>query len=44
MGLYTTQAILKTIIKKYADYVGKEFDIVLGDKKYRLSQFIIQAL
>lgn len=43
MGLYTTQAILKTKIKKYADYVGKEFDIVLGDKKYRLSQFIIQA-
>ena len=35
MGLYTTQAILKTKIKKYADYVGKEFDIVLGDKKYR---------
>ena len=43
MELYTTQAILKTKIKKYADYVGKEFDIVLGDKKYRLSQFIIQA-
>lgn len=43
MGLYKTQAILKTKIKKYADYVGKEFDIVLGDKKYRLSQFIIQA-
>ena len=36
MGLHPTQAILNTKIKKYADYVGKEFDIVLGDKKYRL--------
>ena len=36
MGLHPTQAILNTKIKKYAEYVGKEFDIVLGDKKYKL--------
>ena len=36
MGLHPTQAILKTKINKFADYVGREFDIVLGDKKYTL--------
>lgn len=36
MGLHPTQAILKTKIKKFADYVGKEFDIQLGEKKYKL--------
>lgn len=36
MGLHPTQAILNTKIKKFADYVGREFDLVLGNKKYRL--------
>ena len=36
MGLHPTQAILKTKIKKFADYVGKEFDIKLGNKEYKL--------
>ena len=36
MGLHPTQAILKTKINKFADYVGREFEIVLGDKKYTL--------
>ena len=36
MGLHPTQAILKTKIKKFADFVGKEFDIQLGDKGYTL--------
>ena len=36
MGLHPTQAILGTKIKKFADFVGKEFDIVLGSKKYKL--------
>ncbi len=36
MGLHPTQAILQTKIKKFADYVGKEFEISLGNKKYKL--------
>ena len=36
MGLHPTQAILNTKIKKFADFVGKEFDILLGSKKYKL--------
>lgn len=36
MGLHPTQAILKTKIKKFTDYVGKEFDIILGNKQYKL--------
>ena len=36
MGLHLTQAILKTKIKKFADYVGKEFDVKLGEKEYKL--------
>lgn len=36
MGLHPTQALLKTKIKKFADYVGNEFDIELGNKKYKL--------
>ena len=36
MGLHPTQAILKTKIAKFADYVGKEFDITLGSRKYKL--------
>ena len=36
MGLHPTQAILKTKIKKFADYVGKEFDVKLGTKTYKL--------
>ncbi len=36
MGLHPTQAILQTKIKKFADFVGKEFDIQLGDRKYKI--------
>ena len=36
MGLHPTQAILNTKIKKFAEYVGKEFDIELGNEKYKL--------
>ena len=36
MGLHPTQALLKTKIKKFADYVGKEFYISLGIKEYKL--------
>lgn len=36
MGVHPTQTILQTKIKKFADYVGKEFDITLGNKKYKL--------
>ena len=36
MGVHPTQAILQTKIKKFADYVGKEFDIKLGNKQYKL--------
>ncbi|MBE7082437.1 MAG: hypothetical protein E7378_01995 [Clostridiales bacterium] len=36
MGLHPTQAILQTKIKKFADYVGKEFDVILGNRKYTL--------
>lgn len=36
MGVHPTQAILQTKIKKFADYVGKEFDISIGRKKYKL--------
>lgn len=36
MGLHPTQALLQTKIKKFADYVGKEFCITLGTKKYKL--------
>ena len=36
MGLHPTQAIMQTKIKKYADVVGKEFNISLGEKSYIL--------
>ena len=36
MGMHPTQALLKTKIKKFADYVGKEFNIPLGTKQYTL--------
>jgi len=36
MGLHSTQALLKIKINKFADYVGKIFDISLGNKKYKL--------
>ena len=36
MGLHPTQAILNIKIKKFADYVGRKFDVVLGGKKYTL--------
>lgn len=36
MGLHPTQALLQTKIKTFSDYVGKYFDITLGNKKYTL--------
>ena len=36
MGLHPTQTLLKTKIKKFADFVGKEFLITLGTKQYTL--------
>ncbi len=36
MGLHPTQAILQTKIQRFADVVGKEFDIQLGTKSYKL--------
>ena len=36
MGLHPTQALLQTKIKKFADYVGKVYDIALGNKQYKL--------
>ena len=36
MGLHPTQAILKTKIKKFADVVGKSFEIKLGCRDYVL--------
>jgi len=36
MGMYPTQTILNTKIKKYSDYVGKMQNIKLGNKSYIL--------
>ena len=36
MGVHPTQAILQTKIKRFADYVGRSFDIVLGSKNFKL--------
>ena len=36
MGLHPTQAILHTKIKKFADFVGKEFNLQIGNKNFRL--------
>ncbi len=36
MGLYPSQAILGIKIKKFADYVGKEFNIKLENKNYKV--------
>ncbi len=36
MGLHPTQAVLQTKIRKFADYVGKEFSVELANKKYKL--------
>ena len=36
MGLHPTQALLNKKIKRYSDYVGKEFDFVIVNKKYIL--------
>lgn len=36
MGLFPTQALLGIKIKKFADYVGKEFEIEINDKKYKV--------
>ncbi len=34
MGLYPTQALLNKKIKRYSDYVRKEFDFEVNDKKF----------
>ena len=31
-----TPDFLHTKIKKFADYVGKEFDVILGNREYKL--------
>lgn len=36
MGLHPTQAILKTKIKKFADFVGKQYQVKLGNVTYTL--------
>lgn len=36
MGLYPTQALLQTKIKKFADVVGKVYDYNLGNKNFKL--------
>lgn len=36
MGLHPTQALLNKKIQRYADYVGKEFDFEIDNKKYLL--------
>lgn len=36
MGLHPTQAIMNSKIKKFADVVGKTFNITLGNKEYIL--------
>ena len=36
MGLHPTQVLLHTKIQKFSDYVGKEFDISIGSKTYKL--------
>lgn len=36
MGLHPTQALLNKKIKKFADYVGKEFDLEVNCRKYKL--------
>ena len=36
MGMHPTQAILKTKIKKFADYVGQIYEISLGEKRYKV--------
>ena len=36
MGLHPTQAIMNTKINKFADVVGKTFNITLGNKEYIL--------
>ncbi len=36
MGLFPTQALLGIKIKKFTDYVGKEFEIEINEKKYKV--------
>lgn len=36
MGLHPTQALLNKKIKKFADFVGKEYSVKLGEKNYTL--------
>lgn len=36
MGLHPTQALLNIKIKKFADYVGKQFNITLDNREYKL--------
>lgn len=36
MGLHPTQALLGIKIKKFSDYAGKEFQIVINKKRYKI--------
>lgn len=36
MGMHPTQALLNNKIKKFTDYVGREFIVKLGRKEYKL--------
>lgn len=36
MGLHPTQALLDVKIKKFADYVGKDFDLIINGKDFKL--------
>lgn len=36
MGLHPTQVLLNIKIQRFSDYVGKEFDFTIGNKKYIL--------
>ena len=36
MGLHPTQALLGVKIGKFADYVGREFNLTFGNKQYKL--------
>lgn len=36
MGLHSTQALLGIKIKRFSDYAGKEFQVVINKKRYKI--------
>lgn len=36
MGVHPTQALLQIKINKFSDFVGKEFDLMLGSKRFKV--------